>query len=368
MNDKNIVLMGCGDIGPVHEPVDGYSTLARATLATADIRFAQIERVYSDRGAQQLHAGVTHSRVPPHTASLIGDCGFNVVSLASNHALDWGPDAMLDTIDAMKRQGAQVIGAGRTIEEARRPAIIEHNGVRVAFLAYCSILNEGYWALENRPGVAPLRIHTYYEARENQPGTPPHIVTIPHAADLAAMIADITAARKNADAVVLSLHWGIHGNGRMMADYQPAVAQAAFAAGADLILGHHAHVPKAIGVHDGKVCFYSLSNFVMSAPPKTEAKAIAFEKHYGVKLDPDYPHLPYGPDAKLTLIAKAVIGKSGVQKVSFLPTRIDTQLRPEVLKSNDARFTEIVRHMEWVSEDYDHRFTVQGDEVEVSAP
>jgi poly-gamma-glutamate capsule biosynthesis protein CapA/YwtB (metallophosphatase superfamily) len=65
---------------------------------------------------------------------------------------------------------------------------------------------------------------------------------------------------------VLSLHWGIHFVPRLIADYQKTVAYAAIEAGADVILGHHAHVPKAIEVHAGKTCFYSLCNFIMSTP------------------------------------------------------------------------------------------------------
>ncbi len=367
MANDSIILLGCGDVGPIHEPVETYSALARPTLAAADIRFAQIERVYSEHGSLQLHAGVGHSRVKPHMASLISDCGFDVVSFASNHAMDWGVDAFHDTMANIRKNGAQVVGAGRNIEEARRPVIIERHGVRVAFLARCSILNEGYAASADKPGIAPLRIHTYYEARENQPGTPPRIVTIPHKGDLANVTEDIAAAKKAAHVVVLSLHWGIHGNSRMMAEYQPDVAQAAFTAGADLILGHHAHIPKAIGVHDGKVCFYSMGNFIMSAPEKTPAQVIAFRKHYGVDLDPDYPHLPYGPDAKRSLIAKAVLAREGVKKVSFLPLQIDKQLRPEVLKHSDPRFDEVVKHWDWVSEEFDHKFAIEGDEVVITA-
>ena len=152
---------------------------------------------------------------------------------------------------------------------------------------------------------------------------------------------------------------------RLIADYQPAAAKAAFAAGADLILGHHAHTPKAIGVYGGRTCFYSLSNFIMSSTARSGENGVAFEKKYGVKLDPDYPHLAYGEDAKRSLIAKAVITRAGVQKTSFLPVLIDKQLRPEVLKHGDTRFDDAVRFMQWVSEDFDHKFVVEGDEVVV---
>lgn len=366
----SVTLLGVGDVGPIHEPVQAYSALARATLANADIRFGQCERVYSERGALQLHSGGAHSRVKPHMVSVFTDCGFDVVSVASNHAMDWGGDALLDTIALLDSKGIKTVGAGRNLAEARRPAIIEKNGVRVAFLAYCSILNEGYAAGPDKVGVAPLRAHTYYQCIDYQAGVPPKVVTVPYEDDLAAMVGDIKAAKADADAVIVSLHWGIHYVPRLIADYQTTAARAAFAAGADMILGHHAHTPKAIAVHDGKTCFYSLSNFIMSSTAKTPASAAAFEKKYGVKLDPDYPHLAYGEDAKRSLIAKAVIGKSGVQQAAFLPVLIDKQLRPEVLKAGDARFADAVRFMDWVSEDFDHRFTVAGDEVVItgSAP
>ncbi len=362
----NIVLYGVGDVGPIHEPMDAYSALARSTLAAADLRFGQCERVYSERGALQLHSGGAHSRVHPRLASVFDDCGFDVVSVASNHAMDWGPDALLDTLELFDKKGIRTVGAGRNLAEARRPVVIEKNGVRVAFLAYCTILNEGYAAGPDKVGVAPLRAHTYYQCVDYQAGVPPKVVTVPYEEDLAGMVSDIAAAKAQADAVIVSLHWGIHFVPRLIADYQPAAAKAAFAAGADLILGHHAHTPKAIGVHGGKTCFYSLSNFIMSSSAKSVEASRAFEKKYGVKLDSAYPHLPYGEDAKRSLVAKAVIGKGGVQKTAFLPVLIDTQLRPEVLKRGDARFADALRFMEWVSEDFDHTFTAEGDEIVVA--
>ncbi len=361
--NTTVTLLGCGDVGPVHEPIAAYSELVRPVLAGADVRFAQVERVYSERGSLQVHSGGAHSRVNPHMASVFTDCGFDVVSVASNHAMDWGEDALLDTIELFRDKGMHVIGAGRNLRDARRPAIVERNGVKIAFLAYCSILQTGYAAGKDKAGIAPLRAHTYYEPFDYQPGVPPRVVTVPYEEDLAGMIEDVAAARKTADAVVLSLHWGIHFIPRMIADYQITVANAAFRAGADLILGHHAHTPKAIGMHQGKACFYSLSNFIMSSPPRTGGRARAFESRYGVALDSEYPRLPYGSDAKRSLIAKAVLGRDGARRVSFLPVLIDRQLRPEVLRHGDARFDDALRFMEWVSEGFDHRFILQGDEV-----
>ncbi|MBI4190511.1 MAG: CapA family protein [Betaproteobacteria bacterium] len=367
MAQNSVVLLGVGDVGPIHEPLERYRELVRPVLAGADIRFAQCERVYSERGAFQVHSGGAHSRVKPHMASIFTDCGFDVLSVASNHAVDWGEDALLDSIACLQKKGIKTVGAGRDLEEARQPAIVERGGVRVGFLAYCSVLNEGYAATAHKPGVAPLRAHTYYEPVEYQAGVPPCVVTVPYEEDLRGMVDDIAALKKKVDTLVVSLHWGIHFIPRMIADYQPIAAKAAFSAGADLILGHHAHVPKAIGVHDGKVCFYSLSNFMMSASAKSPAQAAAFSKRYGVAMDPDYPHLPYGSDGKRSMIAKAVLSPAGVKEVSFLPVLIDKKLRPEVLRNGDPRFHDALKYMDWASEEFPHRFAVKGDEVLVTA-
>jgi hypothetical protein len=155
----------------------------------------------------------------------------------------------------------------------------------------------------------------------------------------------------------------VHYVPRIIADYQPLAARAAFNAGADLILGHHAHVPKAISVIDGKVCYYSLSNFIMSTDAKKPEKAAAFARTYNVTMDENYPYLPYGTDAKRSLIAKVTFGKNGVDRAAFLPVLIDTQLRPEILEQGDKRFDEAVAYMRWASEGHDHSFTVEGNEV-----
>jgi poly-gamma-glutamate synthesis protein (capsule biosynthesis protein) len=356
-------ILGVGDVGPLHEPIARYSERVRPVLEQGDIRFAQCERVYSGRGALQLHSGGAHSRVAPGMASVFTDCGFDVVSLASNHAMDWGPDALLDTIDVFRERGIRTIGAGRNLGEAREPAVIEAKGVRVAFLAYCSILHEGYEATASKPGVAPLRVHTYYRAFDYQPGVPPEVVTVPYEEDLTALLDDVRAAKAHSDVVVLSLHWGIHFIPRLIADYQPDVARAAFEAGADVIFGHHAHTPKAIGVHGGKVCFYSLSNFIMSSTAKSPEKARAFEDKYGVTLDPDYPHLSYGADAKRSLIAKVGATRDGVESVSFLPVLIDRELRPIPLRHGQAEFDDALRFMMWASEGYGAHLRPDGDEV-----
>ena len=366
MSKENIVLLGCGDIAPVHDSKEPYTTLARPVITAADIRFAQCERLYSEKGARSAHGSPT-SRNKPHMVSIFGECGFNVVSIACNHVMDWGEDALMDTIERLQKQGIQVIGAGRNLQEARKPAIIEKNGVRVAILAYCSVLHEGYAAEPNKAGAAPLRVHTSYEPYEYQAGVPPRIITTPYEDDLAGMVEDIAKAKKLADVVVVSQHWGVHYISRLIAEYQPIVAKAAFKAGADLILGHHPHIPKAIEIIDGKVCFYSLGNFIMSDFSGTKPGFAEKMKRYGIVPDIDeFPNYPSGSESKHSLIAKAVLSRKGVDKVSFLPVQVDKLLRPEVLKHSDPRFDVVVKYMDSVSEDFPHKFTREGDEIVIT--
>jgi len=165
--------------------------------------------------------------------------------------------------------------------------------------------------------------------------------------------------------LILSLHWGIHYYEKLIAEYQPIIARAAIDAGVDLILGHHPHLVKAIEVYKGKVCFYSLGEFIMQLV-RTPENANHLVQKYGIKLDPAHPRLAHGQGCHRVLIAKAVISKKGIERVSCIPAMINQQLQPEPLRASDPRFDDMLRYMEWVSEGYDHQFKVEGDEVVIA--
>ena len=84
-------------------------------------------------------------------------------------------------------------------------------------------------------------------------------------------------------------------------------------------------------------------------------------------LDPQYPLMPYCKDSSKAIMAKAILTKEGVKRVSFLPMIIDKKYRPEFLHNGDPRFDDVVRYMDWASEDFAHKFTVSGDEVVLTA-
>jgi len=338
--------------------------LALPSLKQADILFGQLEcnlAASAERQMQAYHA----RRVPPEKVSALVAAGFHVISFAGNHALDLGERAFLETIDTLRRNNIAVIGVGRNIEEARKPLVIDRNGTRIAFLSYCSVLPKGYEAGPGKPGCAPLRVATFYEQIDWQPGTPPRIVTVPHRQDLAAMLSDIAKVRPLADVIVLSLHWGVHFVPGLLATYQQEVGHAAMDAGADLIIGHHPHLLKAVEVYKGKAIFYSLGNFVV---PSSKDRKSEGRVHYGVTPDPEYPYYPYPPEARKTAIAKCVVADGKIRRVSYLPAFINKAVQPEVLTRQDPRFAEVHNYVDEItrSQGMNTRFAIDGDEVVVS--
>ncbi len=371
-NGTEITFLGAGDCGPTHGPKDGfpierYTELVRPTLAAADMRFGNCERQYS---ARKVADGLsTHGCQPPEMASIFTDCGFDAVTIANNHMYDFGPDALLDTRALLLEKGIQVTGAGRNIDEACRPAIVECKGIKVGFLGYCSFLPPGGVAGTDKVGIAPLRVNTYYEPRG--PHAPTRVLTEPDARDMKRIVDDIHALRKQVDVLMVAFHWGVMWVPRVVSDYQVTAAHACIDAGADLIMGHHPHLPKAIEMYHGKAIFYSLSNFCMTKPKLHDAWKEAPWKHGALRnhadQDPDYPLLPYGKNARRTLLAKAILSKNGVKRVSFVPMMIDKLYRPEVLRAGDPRFDDMLGFMDWTSEGFDHKFTVAGDEIVVTS-
>ncbi|MFC1820142.1 CapA family protein [Thermodesulfobacteriota bacterium] len=362
-NSNRVSIIAGGDIGPLIDPPEHMADLVRPILDQVDFRVAQCDRTYSERGFYQewkTIPGGGRTCLHPKMASIFKSAGIDLVSLASNHALDWGYEPLFDTIELFRSMGIHVIGAGHNSQEARRPYILQRNGVKVAILAYCSILRDGQAAGTNKPGISPMRASTYYHPVDFQPGSPPRIITVPEDEDLIEMKDDIRRARKQADAVIVILHWGIRWIPKTLANYQQPVAHAAIDAGADIIIGHHSHIPKAIEVYKNKVCFYSIGNFLMTRSIK---KAPSLEWNLlWFQVDPDSLYgFPSG--CERAILPKIIISNKGIERVSFLPVYINKSAQPVVLNSKNPMFNETVDYMEWVSDYVPHKFRIDGDEV-----
>jgi poly-gamma-glutamate capsule biosynthesis protein CapA/YwtB (metallophosphatase superfamily) len=369
--DEDILLYAVGDIGPDRTDPGSIFQNVTGVLRQGDVVFCQLEVNLSHRGIGTHGKEIARN---PKIAAAIKQAGFDVVSFAGNHCLEAGIDAFYDTIDNLKDQRLLVIGVGKNIEEARRPAIFECKNTKIAFLGYNSIVKEGHWAEVDRPGCAPLRAWTLYEPIEpSQPGTPTRAHTFPYRDDMSAMVEDIKKAKTQADLMIVSMHSGIHMTPAVIAEYQKEYAHAAIDSGADLILQHHAHILKGIEVYSGKVIFYGLGNFALELHFMTKEWAeIPGVKEIRRALNPDwnppypdYPSFPFPPDSRKTIIAKCIISNKAVSKVSFLPAYINKRGEPEVLVSKDERFGEVFRYMEEISRDQglDTKYTIDGDEV-----
>jgi hypothetical protein len=362
--DGSVLMYAVGDVGPTKgfrpDPATHFDHV-RDGLKKADISFCQLERLFSTRGTHNpLVNGGADVVQDPESAKIIPDAGFDVVSLASNHAGDWTRDVLTDTKAVFRELGVETAGAGFNIEEAREPAILNRNGVRVAVLAYCSVNRDQAWATENRPGVSPIRVRTSYEA-DYQPGSPVTVITFPYADDLAAMVEDIRKAREEADVVVMSIHWGIHFLEKVIATYQPLIGHAAIDAGADVVLGHHAHVVKAVEVYKGKPIYYSLGNFAFDT---RRSGAGVVGDNYGIPyITDDDPTYPFSPEARNTLVATLRFSKQGLEQAGYRPAYVERGGLPVFLERSDPRFDDLVAYVDWASDENPYAYTVEGDEI-----
>jgi poly-gamma-glutamate synthesis protein (capsule biosynthesis protein) len=230
----------------------------RGVTTKADVFLVNLECPFTDRG-EKLPKNFNF-RARPELVAALAAGGVDVVSLANNHLVDFGPEGLFDTLSTLDTAGVKHFGAGRTLAEARVPAIVDVKGVKVALL--------GYFFLGDR-NIEPSQVI----ATDEQPGV------AGHHSDLAVMKAmleaDIRAAKTKADHVIPFFHWGREGKVQPE-PYQVELAHAAIEAGAAAVLGSHPHVLQGIEVYKGAVIAYSLGNFVFGGnwDPKDKKTAL----------------------------------------------------------------------------------------------
>ena len=344
------VVLATGDLAPDRPDYDDSYAATRDVLRAADLTFGQLETSFATTGTrlpQARHAVLAR----PDGAGALGRAGFDVISMAGNHCMDWGREAFAETRANLEAAGISVVGAGANIAEARQPVIRTlGDGTRVAFLAYSSILPHSYWADERRPGCAPMRAHTVYEQIEHdQPGTPARVHTYPHRGDLAAMQADIRAARQQADVVLVSQHWGIHFVRAVIADYEHDVARAAIEAGADAIIGGHPHIIKGCQLIHGRPVFHCLCNFATDlAMDEAHAKSKSWNeiRVLAEEWEPDFEGLYNFPAAsRLAMVARFEIGGGKLLKSGFLPLHIGRDAVPRFAAPGSAEHAAVLDYL-----------------------
>ena len=345
MQPRPLTFLAVGDVilGPNPEY---YFSLSKPVLKAADVVSGQLEVPYTNRDANALALG----RNTDVLGALV-DSGFHIVSLAGNHLWDAGIPGIEDTINWLKKHNVAYVGAGFNLEEARRHVIIERDSTRFGFLDYNCVGPKETWATSARPGCAYVNIITHYELDHATPGGPPAIYTWAEPVSLNAMLNDICKLRPLCDVLIISFHKGLGHTPVKLAAYEHQVSYAAIDAGADIVLGHHAHILKGIELYKGKPIFHSLCNFVayvpsLAAKPGQDSQSweVRRKELFGFEPDPDYPTYPFHPEAIYTLIAKCIIESGKLSRISYLPCIVNKQGQPEIVK-NDSEGKRVFDYM-----------------------
>ncbi len=261
----SVTIAAVGDVALLRPP----AVTPPAAWRDADLRIANCEAPLTEEGVPA--SKLIRMRSPLAAAGWLRALGCDVVSLANNHIMDWGEPGLRSTLRALDESGVRHAGAGADLAAAAAPLVLETNGFRVAFLSWACTVPVGFEARADRAGMAAVRVRTTFEADallvDEQPGTPPWTGTDARAEDTAALCGAIASARRGADAVVVALHWGVPPQWNApfqgpLADYQPPLGRAVVEAGADLVLGHHAHTVYGLEAIGPALVCYSLGNFL----------------------------------------------------------------------------------------------------------
>ncbi|MCU1615934.1 MAG: hypothetical protein JWO98_3474 [Frankiales bacterium] len=266
-----------GDIAANRELADPPGS-ALPLLGDSDLTIANLECPLTEHGTAASKPSVL--RGPETVGQQLRDAGVEACSLANNHALDYGAEGLMDTLGALTHAGVAWAGAGPDLNSATAPTFLDaRDGRRVALLSVACTVPPGFRATDNSPGVAGLTVtetyHTLPGLDVEQPGTVPFVATSVDQAELSLLLDQVSAAREQADIVLVAVHWGVAWayrppNQGPLADYQSPLGRALVDAGADVVIGHHSHAPDPIEWWGSGLILYGIGNFLFhSDPPGT---------------------------------------------------------------------------------------------------
>ena len=208
-----------------------------------DLRIANLETAVTARGAR-APKGI-HYRMHPANVECLSAARLDCCVLANNHVLDWGVRGLEDTLDALHDAGLRTAGAGRDAAGATAPAVLEAQGARVLVFAYglqSAGVPPGWAAGAGRPGVSFLADLS------------------PASADRVA--AQVRAARRDGDRVVVSLHWGPNWGYAVDREQRDFVRRLVDAGAADVVHGHSSHHPMSLEVHRDRLILYGCGDLI----------------------------------------------------------------------------------------------------------
>jgi poly-gamma-glutamate synthesis protein (capsule biosynthesis protein) len=247
-NQKPIILGFAGDVNldEASYPVAKYDAEKKGILGVlssdlieemnnADIMMLNNEFAYSTRGIKTPDKSYTF-RANSSRVGILSEMGVDIVSLANNHTLDYGPDALTDTFDTLDNAGIDYVGAGENMDRAKAPIYRTLGNKKIAYVAASRVVFSMDWyANDTRLGM----VGTY---------------------DPTLILESIKEAEANSDFVIVFVHWGVERNDHPE-KYQRTLAKQYIDAGADAVIGCHPHVMQGIEFYEGKPIAYSLGNF-----------------------------------------------------------------------------------------------------------
>lgn len=398
MNKKQLSMMAVGDMivdtSKPDEPFELVAPLFRST----DVVVGQGELPFTNRGIR-TYPDINYSSLPcdPRNISALANAGFNVITIASNHTWDAGAPGVEDTIAGLRDNGLAYCGAGMNIDEARRPVVIEREGTKFGFLAYNCSGPKGSWATKQKPGCAYIHAFASYEEGSPTIGGIPIVHTYAETESLEAMLEDVRRLRSLCDVLVVTFHKGIGYIPARIAEFEQQISYAAIDAGADLILGHHAHILKGIETYKGKAIFHGLGNFVTvcevehenffrygsfiklgKGHPKSQTETAEEQTRHTQELLKNHggpfvfesggKESVFPPkEINMSMIAKCTIENGEIIKVGYLPCLINEHGQPEILK-NDERGKQVYEYVENISRavGLNAQFKWEADEIVVS--
>lgn len=216
---------------------DCISPALMEEMQNADILMINNEFTFSTRGAPV--PGKTYTfRANPRRIDVILELGTDILSLANNHVYDYGEEALLDTIDTVEQAQIPYAGAGKNLEEAMKPVYFIANGRKIAIVAATQIERSTNYTREATDSSAGV-LKTL---------NPDKFLSV------------IEQAEAESDYVIAFVHWGTENTNDYGRD-QKELGQLFIDAGADVVIGGHAHCLQGFDFHNGKPIIYSLGNF-----------------------------------------------------------------------------------------------------------
>lgn len=342
----SIRLAFVGDLMLSAPDPDAYFADAAPLLRSADIAIGHLEWPHTARGQVSV-VDIPAPACPPAALDAMAEAGIEVATMAGNHMFDQGVFGVVDSVDALRERGIAPVGAGATLDDARRPAIVERGGIRVGFLSYNCVGPRESWATSVKAGVAPLRIINHYELDIASPGSAPREYTSVDPDTAQELRADVAALAAQVDIVCVSLHKGMGFVRAALAQYEREATRLAIDAGAHVVIGHHAHILRGVEVDRGRPVFHGINHFVPAYTPETDpldprARRPRPRKTPSIGFfepDPGTAPFPFPRESRHTMIATVEVDASGVVSAGFVPCWIGDDAHPRPVGGEAARAT-----------------------------